>query len=230
MKESIEANTALSVKKVKIKGINGEIDVNENGTIISYKGQKIATHKIKSNKHSKGYMACSIAGRSVYVHKLVAEAFVRNERPMVYKLVLHKNGDTLDNHWENLEWGDAAKLYEYRVKLKTPGVGVTNFDESYRGSSQINYDEALKIAERLDNGEFAKDICKEYNVSEMSIARIRKRYCKNKVASPRYDKSVKDTVLKLAEKYPANHVAKITGINYHTVYRWVKKAMNDKKK
>jgi DNA invertase Pin-like site-specific DNA recombinase len=56
----------------------------------------------------------------------------------------------------------------------------------------------------------------------MSISRIRKRYCKQKQASPRYDKTIKETVRKLALKHPAGEVARITGINYHTVYRWLK--------
>ena len=36
------------------------------------------------------------------VHKLVAENFIEN--PHNYKLILHKNGDRLDNHAENLEF------------------------------------------------------------------------------------------------------------------------------
>lgn len=57
----------------------------------------------------------------------------------------------------------------------------------------------------------------------MSIARIRKRYCKEKNASPRYNREIKTTVFKLAQKYSAPEFAKITGLTYHTVYRWLKK-------
>lgn len=211
-----------TTKTIRLKGIKGDVIVNADGTEITYKGKKVRSHLVKSPNHSRGYTACSIAGRTFYVHKVVAEAWVPNSRPIKYKMVIHKDGDSLNNHHENLMWGDQSILFNNRVKLKTPGVGVTYFDETYRGSSTISYDEALKVAKRLDNGEFAKNIAKEYNVSEMSIARIRKRYCENKAASPRYDKNVKKTVLKLAKKYTASEAAKISGINYHTVYRWLK--------
>ncbi|MCG8700695.1 MAG: helix-turn-helix domain-containing protein [Bacteroidales bacterium] len=209
-------------KIARLNGIRGEVKVNEDGTKITLNGKPVKIHIIKSERHTSGYYACSIEGRSFYVHRIVAEAYVPNLRPVKYRMVLHINGNTLDNHFENLEWGDAAALYKNRVRIQKPGVGVNTIDETFRGSSTISYDEALKIAERLDNGEFAKDICKEYGVSEMSIARIRKRYCKKKSASPRYDKEIKETVLKLAEKYSPNEVAKISGIKYHTVYRWLR--------
>ncbi|MFC2086795.1 transposase [Bacteroidota bacterium] len=215
-------------RKVRLKGISDPIEVNADGTLIIYKGKEVNRFFVKSPNHKNGYYACSISGKSIYIHRIVAEAFVANKRPLFYKLVLHKNGNTLDNHYSNLIWGNASELHKIRVKLGIPGVGVTRPDDKLRINSTISHEEALKIAKRLDNGEYAKDICKEYNVSEMSIARIRKRYCKNKVASPRYDKEIKETVLKLTEKYPASEVARIVGINYHTVYRWSKN--KDKKK
>lgn len=222
--EKQEVIKKTKLKKVHLPDVPGIVKVNEDGTEIIYGGRKVSIHLIKSGNHSRGFYACSIKGKSFYVHRIVAEAYVQNKRPVVYRWVLHKNGDTLDNHYKNLVWGNASQLYKIRTNLNIPGVGVTNFDEKYRGSSSISYEEALSIAERLDRGEYAKDISKEYGVSEMSITRIRKRYCKNKIASPRYDKTVKETVIKLAKKHSLNKVAQITGINYHTAYRWVKNA------
>ena len=216
----------MGLRKIKLKGIPEPIEVSKDGSEIIYKGKKVNFHKIKSEKHRKGFLACSVAGKSIYVHRVVAEAFVENPRPIVYKMVLHKNGDTLDNRPENLMWGDSSSLYQNRVKLGIAGAGQKT-DKKYRGSSTISYEDAVKIAERLDNGEHAKDICKEFNVSEMSIARIRKRYCKQKNASPRYGKDIKETVLRLAKKHSAGDVAKITGIKYHTVYRWLKNTMSE---
>ena len=203
-------------KQVKLKGVKELVEVNEDGTIIKYLDKTINQHLIKTSKNSKGYKAVSIKGKSFYVHRIVAEAFILNTRPIACKYVLHINNDLLNNHYTNLKWGTSKDLYTKNSRLKEGG-------ETYRGSSTISYDEAVKIAKRLDNGEFAKDICVEYGVSEMSIARIRKRYCKDKSASPRYDREIKAAVYKLSFKYSAPEIAKITGLTYHTVYRWLKK-------
>lgn len=211
-------------KEVKIKGIPQPLQVNESGTKLLYDGKQVRIHFIKPKRHRNGYYVAHVKDKLLYMHRIVAEAFLVNKKPVAYKWVLHKNGNTLDNHYTNLMWGNSQVLNQNNKRLVEEGAIKPIVTEQYRGSSTISYEEAVKIAERLDNGEFAKDICKEYNVSEMSIARIRKRYCKNKVASPRYEKDIRETVVKLAEKHSAPHIAKITGIKYHTVYRWLKDA------
>jgi len=217
------------MKKVKLKGVPEPVKVNEDGTIIKYQGKLRPINLIKSAHRKRGYYVCRIAGKNFYVHHIVAEAYVPNKRPLVHKMVIHKNANSLDNHYTNLTWGNAKELNKLRIKLGIPGAGVIPKDKKWRHTSKIKYKEAIKIAKRLDKGELAKDICKEYNVSEMSISRIRKRYCKQKQASPRYDKKIKKTVLKLAEKHPPGEVARITGIKYHTVYRWLKSQRSKKR-
>ncbi len=211
-------------KQVKLKGVNDIIEVNEDGTILKYQGKEVNQHVIKTSKHNAGYKAVSINGKSFYVHRIVAEAYVHNDRPIANKYVLHLNNDVSNNHYTNLKWGTGKDLYAKNRQVIDDG-GI-----KYRGSSTISYEEALKIAKRLDNGEFAKDICVEYGVSEMSIARIRKRYCKQKNASPRYNHEVKTMVYKLSKKYTAPEIANITGLTYHTVYRWLKKTEDSDEK
>ena len=218
------------LKEVQLKGVKGRVTVSSNGNEIYHNDKLINQYMIKSASHSKGYYCCSIENKQFYTHRVVAEAFIQNPKPISYKLVIHKDGNTLNNHSENLTWGNSKILYNHRVQAGIPGAGVSHNDEKYRGSSSISYDEAMKIAKRLDNGETARSICKEYGVSEMSIIRIRKRYCKNKVASPRYSKDVKSTVLHLLKKYSLKEVAKITGLRYETVRRWEKAEITKKEK
>jgi hypothetical protein len=211
-------------KKVKLKGISDYVEVNEDGSIIKFKEKIVKQHRIKGSKNSYGYNAVSIQGKSFYVHRIVAEAYIPNKKPITNKYVLHISEDLSNNHYTNLKWGTSKELYEKTSMLRKDKGG------EYRGSSTISYEEALKIAKRLDNGEYAKDICLEYNVSEMSIARIRKRYCKEKTVSPRYDKDIKDIVLKLSLKHSVPEISKITGLTYHTVYRWIKNSNTSAKK
>jgi hypothetical protein len=218
------------LKEVSLKGVKGTVKVNEDGSEINYNDKLTNQYTIKSATHSKGYFCCSIENKQFYTHRIVAQAFVQNPKPISYKLVIHKDGDTLNNHYENLTWGNSKTLYQHRVEAGIPGAGVSHIDEKYRGSSTISYDEAIKIAKRLDKGETARSICKEYNVSEMSIIRIRKRYCNKKVVSPRYSKDVKSTVYQLLKKYSLKEVADITGLRYETVRRWEKSKVSVKEK
>ncbi len=200
-------------RKVNCVGINDAIEVNSNGNTVRVNGKTVHQSLVKSKNHKFGFYQVSVNGKRLYVHRLVAEAFVKNPKPVSYKLVLHKNGNTTDNEHSNLEWGDKKKSLQHRKKRD---------DKSFRGHSTISYEEALSIAERLDNGEFAKDISKEYGVSEMSIARIRKRYCQQKNKSVRYSREIKENILRLCQKHSPSHVANITKIPYHTIWRWLK--------
>lgn len=45
-------------------------------------------------------------GKQYLVHRLVAEAFVRNPNPTDFRYVNHKDENKLNNHADNLEWCD----------------------------------------------------------------------------------------------------------------------------
>jgi len=209
-------------KKIKYPGVSELVSVSEDGKVIEYKGSVIHQSLIKSNSNRNGFYQISIEGKPIYVHRLVALAFVHNPKPISYKMVLHKNCVSTDNHCTNIEWGNNAILVKNRIEHGLAGAK----DLRNRGSSKITHSQAVDIAKRLDEGEFAKDICKEYNVSEMSIARIRKRYCKTNVKSIRYPKEIKENIIRLCQKYELSQVAEITQIPYHTVWRWYNQSVD----
>lgn len=68
---------------------------------------KILTKQILKNK---GYEIVSLVGyfdevgKTYYVHRLVAEAFVKNDRPGVATQINHKDGVKTNNRADNLEW------------------------------------------------------------------------------------------------------------------------------
>jgi hypothetical protein len=210
------------MRTIRLKGIPGNVEVNKDGTVVMHGGKKCQIYLLTPAAKKKGYYSCRIAGKLRYVHRIVAEAFVHNPRPLVNRMVIHINGDRLDNHYKNLVWTNPQGFYKIREESGNPVINYSHKNRHRRVNSPVTHKQAKKIAKRLDKGEFAKDICKEYGVSEMSISRIRKRYCKNTQASPRYDKTIKETVLKLALKHTAGEVARITGMKYHTVYRWIR--------
>jgi len=209
-------------KEVTLKGLKGVVKVSEDGGEVFYNDKIVNQYLLKTKKQTKGYQCCSIGGKQFYVHHIVAKAFVHNSKPLTHKMVLHNDCNTLNNHRNNLSWGNNKILYSNRVRFNIPGAGLVGRDETYRGSSTISHDDAVKIAERLDNGETARAIAKEFQVSEMSIIRIRKRYCKNKVASIRYPQEIKNTVIQLNANHSCKRIAEITGIRYETVMKWCK--------
>lgn len=209
----------MQFRDIKIPSIKEKITVREDGKEIIYKGKSVHFSLIKNKNHRNGYHQVSIEGKKIYVHRLVAEAFVANTQPVSKKMILHKDCNSKNNHYKNIEWGDRKRMIENRIKN-----GIQDFSSkssSYRGSSKISHEEAIKIAKRLENGEFASDICREFNVSDMSIARIRKRYLKES-ASKRYPSEVKEIVLRLLEKHRPHELVEITGLKYNTLYRWEK--------
>lgn len=208
----------MEYRKIKFNGIKDEIDVSKDGKDIKYQEKSLHQSLIKSNKQKHGFYQVCISGKPIYVHHLVALAYVHNPKPISYKMILHKNCISTDNSADNLEWGDGKALY---LNQEKNGV-LNNKNIEFRGRSAISYENAVKIARRLDEGEMAKVIAQEFNVSEMSIARIRRKYSENKVKSIRYPKEIKTNVLRLCESYDAVTVATITNVPYHTIYRWLK--------
>ena len=42
--------------------------------------------------------------KTVYVHKAVAEAFIKNKHPRKHKVVIHLDGNVSNNNYKNLKW------------------------------------------------------------------------------------------------------------------------------
>lgn len=212
--------------KLTVNNREAHIEINEDGSCVYING-KFRKWVLRRNRYERmGYYKLRIYKKDFSRSQLVAYAFL-GPKPK-NKIVMHKDSNTLNDHYSNLRYAYKNEIWKNSQKNGLHvGLGASNVSLDIRKGNRIypekiSAEEAKKIAIRLDKGEYAKDICKEYNVSEMTIRRIRKRYCIKKQVSPRYDKEVKEIVIKLLLDHTVSEVSEITGLSYNLVYFWSK--------
>lgn len=90
------------------------IKVFKSGRKMQFKGKD---RKLRVHPTNSYQMTDLIDGkgklRTVYVHKVVAEAFIKNDHPRKNKVVIHIDGNVSNNHYNNLQWtthGEACKI------------------------------------------------------------------------------------------------------------------------
>lgn len=148
------------------KRLDMPITTNEDGSVIYYKGKVRNRLKIATKKYQKGfYYFVNLDEKHIYVQQIVARAFVPNVAPKKFSVVIHKNGDTLDNHYLNLMWGSRKTAHGYHWERKF-------IQERRKFSAMVE----KEIYERATNGETLMSLAKEFGCSHMTICRIKKRF------------------------------------------------------
>jgi hypothetical protein len=108
--------------------------------------------------------------QGTYIHKFVAEHFVKNDDPSK-KFVIHLDNDKKNNHWKNLKWVNQEELTEWH---KQHGV----FDPIKRkklGLNKLTETQVKLIKKRLKTGKTKKKIiAKTFDISLTQLIRIEK--------------------------------------------------------
>ena len=116
----------MKQKKISYKGEKLNYIITSEGTVFSCYSNKY----LKLTKLNTGYIdvVLKVCGEKKHfsVHRLVAEAFLKN--PKNYKYVNHINGNKEDNRIENLEWMSQKENVEYNYKVlnKNRAYGARN--------------------------------------------------------------------------------------------------------
>lgn len=88
---------------------------------------------LRLTKFKNGYVMLHLSGKTKYVHRLVAEAFIDNPENLPY--VDHINGDKSDNRVENLRWCTSRENTIYAIEngLFNPSATSKAFHQSEKG-------------------------------------------------------------------------------------------------
>jgi hypothetical protein len=142
------------------------------GKVFNIKRNKEIAQSIKViNNYPSCYVRLSVEG-VVYnrkVHRLVLEAW--QGCPDKKLQVNHKDGNSLNNNVENLEWVTASQNQRHAVSTGLKGKGSDLYNAS------LTEDAVHKVCQMLVNGHRICDIAKEVNTSKGVIRLIRAGDC-----------------------------------------------------
>ena len=130
-----------SYEEEEWKNIKDEYHISNNGRL------RNGSRLLKLTIHDE-YYTYSIEKKQYRVHRLVAKYFIPN--PEKYGYVNHKNGNKLDNHYNNLEWCTSAHNAQHAIEngLKKNVRKIIQYDESYNITNIFNT--AREASEKLD--------------------------------------------------------------------------------
>lgn len=154
--------------------ING-IKVNAAGTkVLRPDGKWAKIIWLTSNRKNRvAQVRCQ--KKTYYVSRLVALAFLP-EPTEDQRYVIHHDGDSSNDHYENLAWANGKEMHLNQVK--NGKFKVRNYQKDKRLNSKIPDDAIPYILKWIEKGVTNKYIAKMFNTSDMSVSRIRKRFMK----------------------------------------------------
>ena len=132
------------------------IEITKDGKVIQ-NGLERKLHIRKAD----GYIVTSINNKLRYVHRLVAEKYLPN--PHNLPVINHKDGNTSNNHVDNLEWTTKRKNCEH---ARLNGLSETKS----QGIKDLTFDEYIEMKKLRIQGISYREIGKIMN---MTYSRVR---------------------------------------------------------
>lgn len=141
----------MNYKNLIIDNFETLYEINPCGEIRNKKRQKIL-----KQQNSKGYMRVGLSinkkPKTLFVHRLVALTFVKNEDPDKYNIVNHLDGNPLNNRASNLEWttqqGNTQHAWDTGLAKPSTERSVTQY--SLKGLKIAEYRSATEAARSVE--------------------------------------------------------------------------------
>ena len=155
-----------------VLGYEGRYSVDDTGVIYTARRRGTSGGILPQRLNSSGYYRVDLQDgnkkRSVFVHRIVAEAFIAMEPGRDF--VNHKDGNKLNNHVDNLEWCTRSENINHAYKnglmheVHPSGEQHTN--------SKVTDEEAITIYQLYRTGVSGIQIGKMFNVGKNVAYRI----------------------------------------------------------
>ena len=144
--------------------------ITETGEVYTSKRNQFTRMKTPINRK---YCSVKLSNNGIvkhcFIHRLVAEAFVPNLDNKDY--VNHKDGNKLNNNFENLEWVTFSEniQHAFETGLNQGLVGEKN------GRAILSEHLVVQIYKRLMQGEKSSKLAKEFGVERTAISKIKRK-------------------------------------------------------
>jgi hypothetical protein len=147
-----------------IPGYEGLYAITESGDVWSHRRNIF----LKPRKTTHGYVKYALSGKEHMGHRLVAKAFIPNEKE--YPVVNHLDGDKQNNHVNNLEWCTVSHnlKHAFATGLKIPAKGTGVKGEQHR-NSKLTEQDVRDIRTWINKGYTQAKIAKAYVVTRQVI-------------------------------------------------------------
>lgn len=209
---------------ISSKGVLYRID-NKNNSILFVRPY------MEKDGHLRVGLRINGKNRKKYIHQLVAEAFVPN--PENKQQVHHKDGDELNNDYDNLIWV-TDKEHKELTKLLNQYIGIKGSSNSSSKYSDEQIERTLKLIE--ENDLYPDEICNETGISYSTFQHLLHRpeswdYIKCNYDISKYDKfrrltytdDQKERFKELRKTHPEftlKIISNMMGIRYETIKNW----------
>ncbi len=143
-----------SYKTKWIKGYEGQYKISSDGSVISYKQNKILGKPLKPKLVNNYFMVDLISEGTheyCYVHRLVAEAFIKKPCDNTANVVKFKSADTTNVKPSNLTWMSTEDKLKSQHKTRR-----SNLTKKGMITSSFSVDDAKLVASVLNGNSIVK--------------------------------------------------------------------------